>query len=138
VQLVAERPATGERFAAVIAPRRPLAPATPAHLEIPAAALLAGEPIAGALARWRAFARPNDVCCTWGSYALDLLRAEGEVARDGVDLRVAMARRLGRSAGGVEAAARELGVAEPPPVWIAGRAGRRIAALVEVVRRLSS
>jgi DTW domain-containing protein YfiP len=138
VQLVAERPASGERFAAVIAPRRPLAPATPTHLEISAAELLAGEPVAGALARWRAFVRPDDVLCTWGSYAADLLGAEGEAAREGVDLRVAMARRLCRSAGGVEAAVRELGVEELPPAWIGGRAGRRIAALVEVVRRLSA
>jgi tRNA-uridine aminocarboxypropyltransferase len=171
VQLVAERVVTGERFAALIAPRRPLAASTPVHLEIAAAALREGETVGAAMARWQAFLRARDVLCVWGSYALDLLRAEGDPTRPALDLRAATTRLLGRKTGGVEAAARLLGVeaaAQPPGAgtaaprlvaetdappsrsaaraatedapapWTAGRAGRRIVALAEVVRCVAS
>jgi DTW domain-containing protein YfiP len=136
VQLVALRPSTGERFVATIAPRRPLAPAAPRHLEIEAARLLAGEPIADAMARWRGFVRPNDLLCAWGHYPFDLLQREGDPPRTCFDLRVAVNGELNRRCDGIEEAAEILGGAATPAVWTEGRAGRRIAALVEVVRRL--
>jgi len=136
VQLVATRPATGERFAALLAPRRPLAPAAPAHLELDAAHILAGEPAAVALARWEAFVRPTDLFAAWGGYTLDLLRAEGVALRPLVDLRDAATRRIGRKPGGPEQAARQLAGDDVPAAWAAGRAGRRIAALDAVLARL--
>jgi hypothetical protein len=138
VQLVALRPATGARFAAVIAPRRPLALGTPIHLEIAPETLRAGEPVADAMARWQAFVRREDILCVWGSYSLDLLRAEGDLSRSFLDLRTATARRLGASAGGVVPAARLLPGSEGSPASGEGRAGRRIAALAAVVEGLSA
>ena len=138
IQLFALRVATGERFAATIAPRRPLAEAAPAHLEIDQAEILAGEAIASAMARWRAFLRPTDVLCAWGRYTLDLLRAEDGPERSLLDLRVAVARRLGRRAGGIEPAAELLGArAGADARWAPGRAGRRVALLSDIVEALS-
>ena len=139
IQLLALRVVTGERFAATIAPRRPLAVAAPAHLEIDRAEILAGEAIASTMARWRGFVRPADVFCTWGKYTLDLLRAEGGAERPLLDLREATTRRLGRRAGGIEPAAELLergGVCMAR--WAPGRGGRRIALLAGIVEALSA
>jgi hypothetical protein len=136
VQLVAERLGTGERFEAVLAPRAPLGPKVALHLELPEARLLAGEPAAEALARFAAFLRPDDRFCAWGPYAIDLLRAEGAALRDVADLRLACTRRLGRRPGGVEQAVRLLLASELPQPAAGGRAGRRLACLVELLRRL--
>jgi DTW domain-containing protein YfiP len=136
VQLVAWRPSTGERFEAVVAPRRPLGPNVAVQLELPEARLLAGEPVAEALARFGAFLRPGDLFCGWGPYAISLLRAEGVAMRDFADLRLACARSLGRRPGGVEQAVRLLGQEELPPDLGEGRAGRRLGCLVEVWRRM--
>jgi DTW domain-containing protein YfiP len=136
IQLVALRPSTGERFEAVVAPRRPLAPGQALNLEIPEARLLAGEPLAEALARFEAFLKLDDLMLGWGPYAIGLLRAEGGPIRDFADLRLACARSLGRRPGGVEQAVRLLGREELPPVAGEGRAGRRLGCLVEVYWRM--
>jgi DTW domain-containing protein YfiP len=137
IQLVAARPHGGERFEALLAPRRPLGPGVATHLELPAERLLGGEPAAQALARFKAFLRPDDLLCGWGPYALGLLRAEGVPEREFADLRLACSRSLARRPGGVEQAVRLLGRAELPPPIGAGRAGRRLASLLEVQRRLA-
>jgi DTW domain-containing protein YfiP len=136
VVLSATRPLTGERFEAVLAPRRPLDPEVPIRLELEAERLLGGEPLAAALARFRAFLRPDDLYCGWGPYALRLLTAEGAPRRDFADVRLALARRLRRRPGGVEQAVRLLGQAALPAPIGTGRAGRRLASLVEVLRLL--
>ncbi len=136
IQLAALRPATGERFEALVAPRRPLGPSVAVHLEVPEARLLAGEPVAEALARFQAFLRPGDLFCGWGPYAAGLLRAEGAPQRDFADVRLACARLLRRRPGGVEQAVRLLGAEALPAPLGAGRAGRRLACLLEVYRRL--
>jgi DTW domain-containing protein YfiP len=136
VQLVAARPLGGERFEAVLAPRRPLGPGVATHLELDAERLLAGEPAEAALARFREFLRPGDLFCGWGPYALGLLHAEGVAMREFADLRLACARTLKRRPGGVEQAVRLLGRAELPAPLGLGRAGRRLASLLEVHRRL--
>jgi len=138
VLLLAVRPGTGERFEAVIAPRRPLGPGVATHLEVPEALLLGGEPVAEALARFAAFLRPTDLYCGWGPYALGLLAAEGAPAREFADLRLACARVLRRRPGGVEQAVRLLGRTELPEPLGPGRAGRRLAALLEVLGRLTA
>ncbi len=135
IQLVAARPG-GEWFEALLAPRRPLGPGVATHLELPAERLLDGEPAAEALARFAAFVRPGDLYCGWGPYALGLLKAEEAPEREFADLRLACARRLARRPGGVEQAVRLLGRAELPPPVGSGRAGRRLASLLEVHRRL--
>lgn len=146
VQLVARRLATGEHFHAIIAPRRALVPSTPYHLELDAERLLAGEEVATALARWRAFVRPADLLCAWGYYTTTLLWGAGDQQRAPFDVRDAMTRELGRRTGGVEEAAALFG--DPAPgaddtpdtplrPWTDGRAGRRIAALETIVARLA-
>lgn len=136
VQLAAVRVATGERFEALVAPRRPLAPGVAMHLELPEDRLLAGEQIAEALARFEAFLRPDDLFCGWGPYAMKLLKREGAARRDFADLRLSCAHSLRRRPGGVEQAVRLLGGEALPAAVGEGRAGRRLACLLEVYRRM--
>lgn len=134
VHLVAERPWTGARFEAFLAPRRPLAPGAASHLEIPATQLLAGEPVAPALERWRAFIE-DGILFGWGHFALDLLAAEGEPPRPFEDLRLLVAQKLHRRPGAPAAVARGFGI-EVEPSQAAGRAGRVVAASSAVLRAL--
>ena len=134
--LVACRPASGERFAAIVAPRGMLAPSTPHHLELDAAVLRGGEDVATALARWRTFLREADVLCVWGTYTGTVLRSAGDAERPAFNLRAAVTREVGRRPGGIEGAAALLAPAMSPVAWTVGRAGRRIAALTTVVERL--
>jgi hypothetical protein len=136
IQLVALRPASAERFEALIAPRRPLAPSAATHLELPAARILGGESVSQALSRFRAFVREGDLFCGWGRYAVGLLRAEGGPERPFSDLRLAAALKLRRRPGGVEQAVRLLGRPELPAPIGDGRAGRRLAALVALLEQL--
>lgn len=136
IQLVAVRPATGERFEALLKPRRPLAPHAPLHLEISQERILGGELVPEVLLRFAAFLREGDLYCAWGRYALDLLQAEGGPDRPFSDLRLAAARRLNRRPGGVEQAVRLLGQPDLPVPLGKGRAGRRLAALVALLELL--
>lgn len=135
VHLVAMRPATGERFEAVLAPRQPLARSTSLHVEMPEERLLAGEPLESGLARFQAFLRPGDKLAVWTTFALDLLRRDGFPVPEAVNVRLACARALKNKTGGVEQGAEHLG-SRLPEQWALGRAGRRIAALEAVVRAL--
>lgn len=136
LHLVAARPATGERFEALLAPRRPLGDDTPRHLGIDAETLLAGEPAAAALGRFRAFLGDEAFLCAWGPYARDLLVREGEPSRGFIDLRALTARTLGRSAGGIPGAATAFGVDVTGSPR--GRAGLMLAMLEGVYRELLS
>lgn len=136
IQLLALRPATGERFEALIAPRRPLAKEASTHLELPSVRILAGESVGEALDRFRGFVREKDLFCGWGRYAVDLLRAESGPERAFSDLRLASARHLRRRPGGVEQAVRLLGRADLPAPLGDGRAGRRLAALAALLELL--
>jgi DTW domain-containing protein YfiP len=135
VHLVAHRPATGDRFVGIAAPRHPLSRVAPRHLELPAETLLAGDAVADVLARWRAFRRDGDVLAVWGKHTIALLRAEGETAATVIDLKSMAARALGGSTGGTDEAAAALGATVDPP-WTPGRAGRRLAALEAVAAAL--
>ncbi len=137
VHLVACRPATGERFVAVIAPRRALAPSTADHLMLTAAELRAGERVDAALARWHAFLRPTDLLCGWGAFTAGLLRDIGDDERVTFDLRDAATRELRRRPGGVESAAAVLADGAVPEAWTRGRAGQRIAALAAIAMALA-
>lgn len=134
LQLAAERLATGERYEALLAPRRPLAPSVPNHLELSAERFASGEDVRDALVRFAAFLRPDDRLCTWGSFTLDLLRAEGFAVGASVNLRDVAARALERTPGGPEQAALALapeGTGRRP--WTDGRAGRRLGAFATIV-----
>ena len=134
--LAAVRLATGERFEALLAPRRPLGPHTAEHLEVAEEELLEGEGVALALDRLEAFLQPGDVLGVWSPFSLDLLREERPLPWRAVDLRRLRSQVLKQRAGGVEDAAHGV---DPTPLglWARGRAGRRIAALEVVARALA-
>jgi DTW domain-containing protein YfiP len=135
VHLVAERAATGERFAAIAAPRHPLSRVAPRHLDLPAETLLGGDAIGDLLARWRVFRRDDDVLGVWGKHAIGLLRNEGVPESVVLDLKSATARALGHGTGHIDAAVAALGATVAAP-WTDGRAGRAIVALATLVRTL--
>jgi DTW domain-containing protein len=134
LQLVAVRPATNERFDVLLKPKRELSPVAPRHLGLDEAQLAAAVNRDEALARWRAFQRPDDVWVGWGRYVLDLLAADGEPLMEFLDLRVLSAKRWARPAGGVEELAGTLGNRVQP----AARAARRLHAIEFVARQLIS
>ncbi len=136
VHWVARRASTGETFEAIIAPRRPLAPAIPRHIRIPSERLAAGESWESFRIRWSAFARPDDLICAWGRYPLDILEGEGlalPAAR--LDLRPAVGACLGARAGSVEDCTARMGVETPDPFAL-GRGGVRLAALCSIVDKM--
>lgn len=139
LQLVAERYDSGERFEAMLAPRRPLAPSVPSHLELPPTRFVGGETVGAARTRFASFLQVGDRLCSWGRFTLDLLAAEGIATSDPINLRDVAARALGRSPGGPERAAADLAGAAPGrPPWTAGRAGRRLAALATIVDSITA
>jgi len=136
VHWVARRARTGEMFEAIIAPRRPLAPAIPRHIRIPRERLAGGESWSSFRARWAAWARPDDVVCAWGRHPVDALEKEGvplPAAR--VDVRQAAGLFMGGRPGSVEDCSARLGVDVPAP-FAAGRGGTRLAALSAIVDRM--
>jgi DTW domain-containing protein YfiP len=136
VHWVARRASTGETFEAIIAPRQPLAPAIPRHIQIPSERLAAGESWESFRARWSAFARPEDLLCAWGRYPLDLLEGEGvALAPARLDLRPAAGAYLGARAGSVEECTARMGVEASVPFAI-GRGGARLAALCSIVEKM--
>jgi DTW domain-containing protein YfiP len=136
VHWVAHRLRTGETFEAVIAPRRPLAPAIPGHIRIPRERLAAGETWESFRTRWAAFARAEDVICSWGRTPPDLLESGGiALPAPRFDVRPAVGVEFGMRAGAVEDCAARLGLAVPEPFAL-GRGGTRLAALSAIVLRL--
>lgn len=132
---VAERVSTGERFEALIAPRRPLSPSFEVHARVPSELVVQGESFAAFAERWRAFFRDTDLLVGWGFYASERLAAEGIALPDRLDLRMLSRRQLRKKTGEVVACARELG-AEPEAAWAIGRSGERLAGALAVTRAL--
>ena len=135
VHFAAERVATGERFEAFIAPRRPLSPSFAHHTGVEASAVTGAGSWSEFLERWRAFARPTDVLGGWGHYWAEALHGEGLELPERVDLRDLARRHLRERTGDVEDCARKLGEPLPAP-WTPGRTGRRAAGAVAVARAL--
>src|SRR5262249_16626834 len=79
------------------------------------------------------FVRPSDVICAWGCHSFDLWRGSGGAPTQTlVDLRAEAHRLFNRKLGSVEGYAAALG---PPLAPLGqGRAGRRLAASVQIVR----
>jgi len=132
VHWVAYRVATGEMFARIVAPSGPLSPSTVFHIDLDAAAILGGGPRGELGAAFARFARPTDVVCGWGHHGIDLAIAAGIAPVERLDLRAAAHRVARRRLGSLEAYAATLG--PPPAPLTAGRAGRRLALLVQIVR----
>jgi DTW domain-containing protein YfiP len=135
VHWAAERVATGERFEALIAPRRALSPSFTTHTHIAPELVLAGESFASFVERWHAFYRDSDLLLGWGFYASERLAAEGVSLPERQDLRMLARRQLRQKTGEVAACAALLGapLAEP---WAQGRTGLRLAGALAVTRAL--
>jgi DTW domain-containing protein YfiP len=143
------RPATGETYEAILAPRRALAPATSSHVQLADARLRAGVGVEAWRQSWRAFSRPDDVLVTWGTYYRDLARADDlALSTESLDLRrevmplsrarvrtVEAARAVFAGGGGTNGA-----TASGPPfeLDLAGRGGRRLSALIGVLTALAA
>ena len=134
VHWVACRPASGERFEAVVKPRHPLGANTTSHLEMEVADFTGAEPLEAARERFRAFSRPGDVWCTWGGHVLSLLKTEAFSAPAVFDLRLAASRALRGRPGSLEALVAKFG--GPFPRFARGRAGLRMAGMERVVETL--
>jgi DTW domain-containing protein YfiP len=130
VHLVALRPATGERFDRIAAPAGALAPSTSFHCGIPVDQLLAGQPREDVIAAFNRWLRPTDIVATWGYYSPDLVLAAGGSLGERLDLRFTAQRLLHRRLGSLEDFAASLGPSAP---LAAGRAGRRLGALAQIV-----
>jgi hypothetical protein len=108
------------------------------HIDLSAAALLAGETLSTFLERWRAFVRDTDVLCAWGPYAMGLLATEGgNLPPTRVDVRQLARDASGGKVGTIEDYRATLGT-PPSPRLGSGRAGVRLAQLVEIVRSLAA
>jgi tRNA-uridine aminocarboxypropyltransferase len=134
IHWVAERPATGETFEALVAPRRVLAPATPTHVGLPRERLLEGGSVESWHRSWREFTRPDDVFVLWGTFYRNLAVREGlPLSPDCIDLRGEMCQWLRARVGTVEDCAGRLGVSAGP-LRFPGRGGRRLAGLAAVLQ----
>jgi DTW domain-containing protein len=138
VQWVATRPATGESFEALVAPRHLLCSKTPWHLGIDVAEILRGMTPGELLERWARFLRPGDVVCAWGTHPLALFEGLGGVLpASRVDLRRAARSYSNVSAGTMDAFRDRLGLDTPPPCGT-GRAGARLATLAAITSFFAS
>ena len=138
VHWVAHRPATGETYEAVVAPRAALAPSTPVHIGLSAARLLGGGPLSSWHGGWRAFSRPGDLLVQWGHYYGELAATNGlplGTEGEGIDLRAEASQALRRRLGTVDDCLAALGVL-PARLGLEGRGGRRLAGLVAAVAAL--
>ena len=146
VHWLAVRPATGETYEAVIAPRQPLAPPIPARLGIDEPALRGGLGLASWRRSWEEFLRPDDVPVTWGMFHIELGAADGRALPDAarfVDLRQQAPRRWQRrvrTVADAEAALAEKGALPDCQLAVAGgrRGGQRLASLVRVLSSLAA
>lgn len=123
-QLSALRPATGQRFTALLAPRGPLAPRTALHLGRDPGELPAGLSLGHAQAAWRAYLGDDAVLGVWGYHGLNLMRGEpGWSLAPALDLRALRMQVHGR-----------VGSFPDGP----GRAERRLDSLAELLAELCS
>lgn len=121
---VAVRPHTGERFEALAKPSRPMAKSFPHHAELAREALDDAVSREEFVARWQAFVRDGDTLLTWGTFAADLLAADGFPLPARIDLRAEVVLRTRARPPTLDE------VAVGPDAWRArGRAGRRLAAM---------
>ncbi len=136
VHWVAVRPASGETFEAVIAPRNPLAPSAHLHVEIPEADLRTGESFDSFLRRWTAFLRPDDVLLSWGCHYTGLLGSQGgPLPGEHIDVRKLLRDLHKRHVGSLEEWHATHVQATAPSIG-RGRAGLRLGLLADVVQRI--
>jgi DTW domain-containing protein YfiP len=137
VQWAAHRPATGETFSFVVAPRGVIAPGTTLHTRLDDTTLRSGGSLEELHARWRAFVRDTDVVCSWGRYETNLFAAAGGLLPSAhLDLRH-VARDIAHGAVGTLAHFRETVGAAPEHgdglAVVPGRAGEKLRAIRDIV-----
>jgi DTW domain-containing protein YfiP len=137
VHWLAWRPATGETFEAIVAPRVPLAPSATVQLRLDAATLAAGEGWASFRARWEAFVENDDVLCAWGHFPTGTLeREEIRVPATRLDARVAANALLGARIGTAEECALRLEEAGRIEAPASRAATSRGVARMDALRRI--
>jgi len=133
VHWFAHRVATGETFSELAAPEGALSPSTAFHTELAEDDLRRGAARGELFARFAEFSRPADILCAWGHYSHALVVGSGgTLPGERLDLRAEARRLANRKLGSLEAYAG--GLVPPPPPLAPGRAGKRLAMLVEIVR----
>jgi DTW domain-containing protein len=133
VQWAAYRPATGETFSCVVAPRGELAPGTSLHTGLDEATLRSGGTLEALHASWRAFVRDTDVICAWGHYETNLFLASGGVFPAGrLDLRH-VARDIARGRVGSLSEYKGNVVPGDGSSLVVGRAGRKLRAIADII-----
>jgi hypothetical protein len=131
VHWAAFRPSTGEVFEQLAAPRGAISPSTSFHTGLTDASLLSAAPVETLHAAFAGFARPTDVFLAWGHYGPELFAQSGGTVPALVDMRAVAQRLANRKFGNLEDAAASVG---PPRAPLAtGRAGRRLAALAQLL-----
>jgi DTW domain-containing protein YfiP len=132
------RPSTGETCSFIVRPKGRLSPGTAGHTGLGPEQLEAGISLDEVHAKWRAFVRETDVVCSWGKYEVSLFAdSGGYLPKTHIDLRQ-VTREVTRGnvhslrafPTGVDGTVDIGGVAVP------GRAGRKLEALVDVVKAL--
>lgn len=127
------RPATGETFSFIAAPRRELGPTTPVHTGVPEDMLRAGGSLDALHAAWARFARPSDVVCSWGRYETKLfVEAGGWLPAERLDLRH-VARDVSRGKVGSLADYHAQVDATGDGTMVLGRAGRKLDAIRDIL-----
>ena len=132
VHWVAYRLRDGAVFDMVARPERPLSPTTCFHTGLDEASLHAGAPRTDVFAQFAAFTRDTDIACAWGHYGPSLVvDAGGPLPRERIDLRAAAQRFTNKKLGTLDEFALSFGPPRPP--LAAGRAGQRLAMLVQIL-----
>ncbi len=132
---MAERPSTGEILDVVLAPRHPLAAATPSHTRLSPETLASGRSVEQLGDAWRAFVRDTDIVCSWGHYATRLFDGMGLPLPERLDLRHAARVYAKGKVGTLEDFVTKLGATPSTPAG-PGRAHVRLAELSAIVRAL--
>ncbi len=136
VQWLAHRPATGETFEIVLAPRDVLAPNTAAQTGLSEELLRDGDTVEALREGWAGFARETDLLCVWGDFATSLFETLGVALPTGrIDLRKVARSEAKGKVGNVGECAKRLGLATESMASMGhGRAGMRLAQLVALAR----
>jgi DTW domain-containing protein YfiP len=125
---LALRPATGERFHALVRPSAPLSPTFRSNTRLGEPELAQMIDAAEFRRRWSEFVRPDDLWCGWGHFAAGLLARAGSPPALYLDLQKNCAALLRQKAGGIE---RAFATMQLPPIQARspGRGGQRIEML---------
>ena len=131
---IAERLATGERFVAVAHCHKPPAERFLRHLELPAAAFLAGESLEEIRNRWRAFSRPSDYLVVFHPGMAKLAATLDSGQSRPLILKAVNVPAL-KPHRELETLLPALGIAVPEP-WHPGRAARRLVLTAALAKQL--